>query len=349
MRRIRSICRACTIPLASAVMATPLVALRSHNDMAYCDSYLQRPVSYVRRHDVTDQSSQIPRRHPRHISDFDAVYETIDLLGEGGFAEVWRVRHRATGEFRAAKLVKIEDTADLNRFNNEVEILDQLDNPLAARLIEYYAPVGQENIIREPTTGVIVYHIIEGIDLLDFINANIHDGKCISSTLLRDIAREMLRCLDYVHGKGIIHRDVKPENFILFVGKDGSVKLSLIDFGLADDGHNLSMKCYDKLKVGQSVYMAPETWKGQYSDKSDVWSVGVILLTIISEGAASLQSTAVDELNGASLVECINADLNLLSKKGVDPYTTSLLKKLLDVYPESRPSAVIALQDEWLT
>lgn len=339
MRNFRRISHAYVLPMATGALTAPIIGHSMRNNISSCNCEVDRTVPTLK------SQPYLITGHHRHLRDFDEVYDTIDLLGRGGFAEVWRVRDKETGEYRAAKFVKIHDTHDLNRFKNEVEILTQLDSPLTTRLIEYYSPDGDG----DTTHGVIVYHLIEGVDLLDYINTHISSGEGIQHKLVKSIVKEMLRCLDYIHQRGILHRDVKPENFILSESSDGKIRIALIDFGLADDGRSGSTSCYDRMRVGASVYMAPETWDNCYSNKSDVWSVGVILLTILSEGTASLQTLPTDDLNRESLMGNLQNDLRMLYAKGVDHGANILLHQLLTLVPQNRPAASeAAVQAEFM-
>lgn len=90
---------------------------------------------------------------------------------------------------------------------------------------------------------------------------------------------KIISAIAYIHEQGIIHRDIKPEN-IMFTDRDIRSEPKLIDFGLSVKYDAFS---YNKLKagVGTPVYLAPEVIEGTYSEKCDVWSLGVLLFSML--------------------------------------------------------------------
>ena len=88
--------------------------------------------------------------------------------------------------------------------------------------------------------------------------------------------------LSYLHKMGVIHRDIKLDNILLKKkrGGEGEVDIRLIDFGLSKEIKVKRLK--DREKIGTHTYMAPEVIEGVYSSKCDMWSVGIVLITLIS-------------------------------------------------------------------
>lgn len=343
MHRLRGLSRT-YLHISGAVLCAPIVSTGYYNAPSQCQCTNDRPPYNL--HAPLDVSAG--EIHASNMRDFNAAYETVSLLGKGGFAEVWRVRHRTSGEYRAAKFVCIDSTAALLRFHNEIEVLAQLDSPFVPRLVEYYTTKNVGNPA-SPSTGIIVYRLIEGVDLLDYMNAAICQIRRIPVDYVRDIVREMLQCLEYIHSEGIVHRDVKPENFIVSETPDGRIGVGLIDFGLADDGRRSNTGAFDQFKVGPSIYMSPEIFTSTASTKSDVWSVGVVLLTILAEGTSTIQSTSLDDIILRNVLKDIQNDIRSLSEKAVPASAISLLTKLLSIDPRERLSAAAALQEPFFT
>lgn len=101
-------------------------------------------------------------------------------------------------------------------------------------------------------------------------------GQTYSEDKVSQLLRDMLSSLNYLHSMGIVHRDIKLENFII---EDDSCRLILIDFGLSktiDRNEKLSQV------VGSSYYTAPEVINRCYDTKCDVWSIGVMLYMLLA-------------------------------------------------------------------
>jgi calcium-dependent protein kinase len=114
--------------------------------------------------------------------------------------------------------------------------------------------------------------LCEGGDLFTFIRSNRIFSESSAATLLKQI----MSAVYYMHKKGVCHRDLKPEN-MLYDNESGLLKV--IDFGTAT--HFQPKQKFSQL-VGTPYYVAPEVLHGNYDNKCDIWSVGVILYVILS-------------------------------------------------------------------
>ena len=286
------------------------------------------------------------RRNP--AANFDDDYEILEKLGEGGFATIFLVRHKPTDLLRVAKVVRLESQADVDIFRNEVSVMTELDSPYMGRLVSYYV---DEKPLASPGgdagQAILITHYIRGPDLLDGINERISQKRTFSPEEAASIALHMLRSLAYLHQKGFIHRDIKPENFIL-IDNQNDQRLKLIDFGLVS-----RVGSADALveMAGTSFYMAPETFasrarRRQYSDKSDCWSAGVILVTVASGGSSVIgrsTSMGVSPRSMADSNKYLAKEVAKLQDRGIHPSYLSVVKKLLVIDPSQRLSAQEAL------
>lgn len=109
------------------------------------------------------------------------------------------------------------------------------------------------------------------------------------------IMRQVLSAITYCHGKGVAHRDLKPENILIdSIEKDGGINIKIIDFGTA-----LFFSPQVKLQetLGTPYYIAPEVLMGNYTEKCDIWSIGVILYILLCGNAPFNGTTDEDIMN----------------------------------------------------
>lgn len=184
-----------------------------------------------------------------------------DKLGEGAMGEVWRaIRSDDPGIVAALKLIKGEVTPDrARRFLREAAILADLDHPAVPGLLDYST---------HPAFLALDY--IEG----DSIGALLKREGSFSVANSIEIVMQVVDGLAYVHGRGIWHRDLKPDNLILT--EDGWVKL--VDFGVARGDGYADLTAVGMV-VGTIAYMPPEAFRGTEPDPLawDLYSAGVVL------------------------------------------------------------------------
>ena len=186
----------------------------------------------------------------------DGRYLIQSLVGVGGMANVYRGVDEKNGNAIAVKVLKEEflDNEELvRRFKNESKAISILDHP---------------NIVKVYDVSVT--------DRLQYIVMEYVDGITWKETV--HFATQVLRALQHAHSKGIIHRDVKPQNIMLLA--DGSIKM--MDFGIARFSRAQSQTVSDKA-IGSVHYISPEQAKGDRTDaRTDIYSVGVMLYEMLS-------------------------------------------------------------------
>ena len=195
-------------------------------------------------------------------------YDVIRQLGKGGFGKVYEVRHKKTGEIRACKHLSKLNIKNLEKFKNEIELLRKMDHPNIIKLYEIFESDRSLYLIMEECKGGEVFSKI-----IERINAKL----MYSEKDAANIIKQVISCINYCHNKNICHRDLKPENLLYL--KDGPEKdniIKVIDFGLSQNNNKL------KSKVGTAYYVSPEVLRGNYTEKCDIWSVGVILYLLLT-------------------------------------------------------------------
>lgn len=198
----------------------------------------------------------------------DGRYEITELIGVGGMADVYKAIDVMENRTVAVKILKDEFSSSeefLRRFRNESKAIALLSHPNIVKIYD----VGFTDEIQ-----FIVMEYIDGITLKEFID---QQGVLRWKDALHFVT-QILRALQHAHDKGIVHRDIKPQNIMLF--SDGTIKV--MDFGIARfariDGKTLSDKT-----IGSVHYISPEQARGDMTDeRSDIYSVGVMLYEMLT-------------------------------------------------------------------
>eukprot|EP00397_Hematodinium_sp_SG-2012_P004283 GEMP01004294.1.p1 GENE.GEMP01004294.1~~GEMP01004294.1.p1 ORF type:complete len:290 (+),score=69.83 GEMP01004294.1:693-1562(+) len=214
-------------------------------------------------------------RCPRSSKRFHDEYKVEGEIGKGAFGQVWRVRHLASDQIRAAKEIKECDLGEeqWNIFEVEVEFLTKLDHPNVVRLIEFFNEGNEGN-----GSMFLILEMCHGPDLFDWISVIFANPGFFTEKEAGRLLRNMLKAVLCCHCHNICHRDIKPENF-MFPTPDTEQPLKMIDLGLsekfADDTALVGT-------IGTVGYMAPEVLKGHYSRECDMWSLGVIFYLLLT-------------------------------------------------------------------
>ena len=197
----------------------------------------------------------------------DGRYLIESLIGVGGMANVYKGRDVRTGNQIAVKVLKEEflDNEELvRRFKNESKAISILNHP---NIVKVY------DVSVTDRLQYIVMEYIDGITLKEYLKQR--NGALTWKEVVH-FATQVLSALDHAHSKGIVHRDVKPQNIMLQA--DGSIKM--MDFGIARFSRAQSQTVSDKA-IGSVHYISPEQAKGDHTDaRTDIYSVGVMMYEV---------------------------------------------------------------------
>ena len=185
----------------------------------------------------------------------DDRYEILELIGTGGMANVYKARCHRLNRLVAIKILKsdLADNADFRRrFHDESQAVAQLSH---ANIVSVY------DVSTNPDREYIVMELIDGITLKQYMERR---GRMDWRESLHFIT-QIMRGLSHAHSRGIIHRDIKPQNIMVL--RDGSVKVA--DFGIACLQNNAQTMTQDAL--GSVHYISPEQARGEHIDaRSDI-------------------------------------------------------------------------------
>jgi len=196
-------------------------------------------------------------------------YEIIGKIGAGGMSDVYKAKDLTLGRFVAIKVLKPEFSEDLNfvtKFRTEAQSAAGLEHPNIVNIYDVGSEKGMHYIVMEYVEGITLKTYIEKKGQLSFKEAV-------------SIAIQVGRGIEAAHSKGIIHRDIKPQNII--ISKDGKVKVT--DFGIARATTSTATQAVTTTVMGSVHYTSPEQARGGIVDeKSDIYSAGITMYEMIT-------------------------------------------------------------------
>jgi serine/threonine protein kinase len=258
-------------------------------------------------------------------------YVILSKIGEGGMGQVFKARHRQMDRLAAIKLLTAEslESSDLiKRFHQEVHVAAKLNHP---NIVTTY-DAGEQNGFH-----FLIMEYVEGRDLASIVKAQ---GPLPLAQAF-DCVLQAARGLEYAHGLGVIHRDIKPGNLLL--ATDGSIKI--LDMGLAriaepdeelpEDATVLERLTQRGQMLGTVDYMSPEqaSCTRNADQRSDIYSLGCTLYRLITARPIYDGNTAI-----AKLMSHYEADIPKLSEaqKDVSPHLERVFRQMVAKLPEDR-------------
>uniref|UniRef100_A0A8C5EIK4 MAP/microtubule affinity-regulating kinase 3 n=1 Tax=Gouania willdenowi TaxID=441366 RepID=A0A8C5EIK4_GOUWI len=303
------------VTLLSSMFTEPHVSLgASRSDKATSQS--SRSLGARCRNSIASCSDEQP-----HIGN----YRLLKTIGKGNFAKVKLARHILTGREVAIKIIdktQLNPTS-LQKLFREVRIMKGLNHPNIVQLFE---------VIETDKTLYLIMEYASGGEVFDYL---VSHGR-MKEVEARAKFRQIVSAVHYCHTKNIVHRDLKAENLLL----DADANIKIADFGFSNEftlGNKLDTFC------GSPPYAAPELFQGKKYDgpEVDVWSLGVILYTLVSG------SLPFDGQNLKELRERV-----LRGKYRVPFYMSTdcegILRRFLVLNPSKRCTLEQVMKDKWI-
>lgn len=197
----------------------------------------------------------------------DDRYEIIELIGSGGMANVYKALCHRLNRYDAVKIMRDETAANTElrrRFRAESQAVAMLSHP---NIVSVY------DVSHSDDVEYIVMELIDGITLKQYLQKK----SVLDSSEVLDFTIQTAKALEHAHSKGIIHRDIKPQNIMLL--KDGMIKVA--DFGIASLENTIEENNGET--VGSVHYIAPEQARGEAPDaRSDIYSLGIVMYEMLT-------------------------------------------------------------------
>jgi serine/threonine-protein kinase len=251
-------------------------------------------------------------------------YRIIGLLGRGGMGEVYRATDLMLGQSVALKFLPVEASSNprlLERFHGEVRVARQVSHPNVCRVYDIGEIEGMPFISME---------YVDGEDLAGLLT---RIGRLPSDKAL-ETARKLCAGLAAAHDRGVIHRDLKPQNIMM--NKRGEVVI--MDFGLAAIADQLTGV---EVRNGTPAYMAPEQLKGsEVTAKSDIYSLGLVLYELFT-GKKPYDAKNARQL--LEMQEAVSLPSMTTTAADIDPMVEKAIRRCLDPDPAKRPANALSI------
>ena len=197
----------------------------------------------------------------------DDRYEIIELIGSGGMANVYKALCHRLNRYDAVKIMRDETAANTElrrRLRAESQAVAMLSHP---NIVSVY------DVSHSDDVEYIVMELIDGITLKQYLQKK----SVLDPSEVLDFTIQTAKALEHAHSKGIIHRDIKPQNIMLL--KDGMIKVA--DFGIASLENTIEENNGET--VGSVHYIAPEQARGEAPDaRSDIYSLGIVMYEMLT-------------------------------------------------------------------
>jgi len=277
-------------------------------------------------------------RLKKHVvqNDFKGRYELKDKLGAGSYAEVFVIEDKLTHTKYAGKVFNLDSLKSSQ--SSKAVIMNEI---VIQRHMEHENIVKLHEVCEADNQVILIQELVEGRRLLDYViqNSPLPEKKCIF------LMKQLLEAAIYVHATGFMHRDLKLENIMITGEEEGNEKLQvkILDFGLAAQSDNSDFL----KKSGTPGYVAPEVFAVEtYNNKVDVFSLGVILYTMLCGKSPFVGPDRKTVLN---LNRKCEYNMRGRAWTKISSNAKDLVSRMMEADPSKRYSCKEALEHPWFT
>ena len=262
----------------------------------------------------------------RKSTNISKEYTLGKTVGKGAYGQVRLAIHKATKQTRAVKILP-KSKIDLPALMNEVNILSKLSHPNIMQIYEIFEDKANMYIVSEYCKGGELFDIIE------------KKGNFTEKDACK-IMKQLMSAICYSHQNNIIHKDLKPENILMDKDKD-ELAIKIIDWGCAETVKTIKRS---ETADGTIYYIAPEVLHGEYNEKCDIWSCGVIFYILLC-GYPPFDGESDEDIYKA--IELGEVDFPEENWSQISQEAKNLIQKMLTLDINKRISALDSMQEPW--
>ena len=256
------------------------------------------------------------------------------ILGDGTFSVCRKCRHKRSGKEYAVKIVsrRVDCT-------QEIKLLKACQgHPNIVNLHE---------VFHDELHTYIILELLRGGELLDRIRQRKHFTENEASRIMR----KLVSAVHYMHSRGVVHRDLKPEN-LLYEDASDDADIKIVDLGFArlkPENEGMTTPCFTLHYAAPEVLRRAVQKEGAYNESCDLWSLGVILYTMLS-GKAPFQRSSRDDSAAAIMQRIKGGEFKVNSTEwgSVSEEAKKIIKGLLTVDPSKRLTMQELRKNEWI-
>lgn len=286
---------------------------------------------------LSNTTFDVERIRVEDEGEIERKYQMGETLGKGAFGVVREVTRRESKEKFAMKIVPKDKPGSISilLLEREVEVLKRVNHPNIIKLEAVYETAKKMYMIME---------LCVGGELSEELKKRTYFKEDDAKVLMRKV----IEALVYMHDYDMVHRDLKLENILLVTSDPNDFNIRVTDFGLANMKGLPGCEDLMHVKCGTPYYMAPEVLntKHEYTKMCDVWSVGVIMYSLLC-GRYPFYSTTPAKLE--EVIQIGNLTFREIEWSNVSPAAKDLLMNMLCVDTTSRYTARRILDDPWFT
>lgn len=269
---------------------------------------------------------------------FDKTYTSVFQFCQKSNSVIHIAYNENKSHLFALKFIETE--AKKAQIDTEFKILSELSNRYLLKL--------EKSFMYDEYTCFVTKFASCGT-LQDIIDQSC--GKPFFDELCQEVMFQLFTAVNYFHQMGYIHRNINPQSILIYSWPEDEHRKEIIKVALAGFSHSifLDQEKYTKGKVGIYNYMAPEVYNDQeYTNKADIWSLGVILFQMIT-GRLPFPCSEKYPIYFDKAIQLGQANFNLLTKLNISSELFCLINNMLQLNPDHRISAGEALKKEWLS